>query len=66
MITIIVGLALQVLYKPMIFPSAHTACSQTFWWGECKSLRKSGTASEVGKHKLAFNFKDRTKSITSQ
>lgn len=30
----------------MILPKAHTACSQTFWWGECSSLRKSGTASE--------------------
>lgn len=30
----------------MIFPKAHTACSQTFWCGEWSSLRKSGTASE--------------------
>lgn len=35
----------------MIFPKAHTACSQTFWWGECSSLRKSGTASEKYKQK---------------
>ena len=30
---------------PMMLPRAHTACSQTFWWGEWSSLRKSGTAS---------------------
>ena len=25
-------------------PSAQTACSQTFWWGEAKRFRNSGTA----------------------
>lgn len=38
----------------MIFPNAHTACSQTFWWGEWRSLRKSGTASEGGKQVFKF------------
>lgn len=57
MITI-VGLVLQILDKPMIFPNAHTACSQTFWWGEWRSLRKSGTASEGGKYKLSLKSED--------
>ena len=30
---------------PIMFPKAHTACSQTFWCGEWRSLRKRGTAS---------------------
>lgn len=28
-----------------MFPSAHTACSHTFWWGEWRSLKNNGTAS---------------------
>ncbi len=32
-------------YSPMMFPSAHTACSHTFWWGERRSLKNNGTAS---------------------
>lgn len=32
-------------YSPMMFPSAHTACSHTFWWGEWRSLKNNGTAS---------------------
>jgi len=48
----------------MIFPKAHTACSQTFWWGECSSLRKSGTASERHKKpptQLLRNASQKTK-----
>lgn len=32
--------------SPIMFPRAQTACSQTFWIGECSSCRKRGTASE--------------------
>ena len=39
----------QIMYKFRNFrcknlPKAHTACSQTFWCGEAKRLRNSGTA----------------------
>lgn len=30
--------------SPMMFPSAHTACSQTFSCGDMRSCRKTGTA----------------------
>lgn len=29
---------------PIIFPKAQTACSQTFWCGDDKSLKNKGTA----------------------
>lgn len=32
---------------PIMFPKAHTACSQTFWCGEWRSLKKRGTASII-------------------
>lgn len=31
---------------PMMFPSAHTACSQTFWCSEWSSFKNKGTAPE--------------------
>lgn len=35
---------------PMMLPSAHTACSHTFWWGEWSSLKNKGTASKQNTH----------------
>lgn len=30
--------------SPIIFPNAHTACSHTFWCGECNNFKNSGIA----------------------
>lgn len=29
---------------PIMLPKAHTACSQTFWWGDCNNSKNNGTA----------------------
>jgi hypothetical protein len=40
----------HVVSLPIMFPSAQTACSHTFWCGDDNSLKNKGTAPVIKRH----------------